>query len=68
VAQQLTLSSGVYPVVVRAAKNVDDMFDICIEAAKSSQFVKNNQLIVITAGIRTGVSGSTNLLKVHLVE
>lgn len=68
VAQQLTLPWGVFPIIVPASNNIDQMIDVSVAAAKQTGFIHNNDLVVITAGVRTGVSGSTNLLKVHLVE
>ena len=35
--------------------------------SKECGFVKDGDLVVITAGVPLGVSGTTNLLKVHLV-
>jgi pyruvate kinase len=64
IAQQLTISWGVIPVQVPPAHNIDEMFDLSIESAKKAGFVSTNDLIVITAGVRTGVPGSTNLLQV----
>jgi pyruvate kinase len=68
VARQLTLSWGVCPQVVPAADNIDSMIDVSVNAAKKTNLIKPNDLIVITAGVKTGVSGSTNLLKVHSVD
>jgi pyruvate kinase len=68
VAQQLTLQWGVHPVIVSPVKDIDSTLDVSVEAAKDKGFVRQNDLVVITAGVRTGVSGSTNLLKVHNVE
>lgn len=67
VAQQLTISWGVNPVLAPIAKNIDEMLDLSIEGAKKAGFVKENDLIVITAGVRTGVPGSTNLLQILTV-
>lgn len=68
VAQQLTISWGVNPVLAPSAANIDEMLDLSIEGAKRAGFIKENDLIVITAGVRTGVPGSTNLLQVLTVE
>lgn len=68
VAQQLTISWGVNPVLAPPAANIDEMLDLSIESAKKAGFIKENDLIVITAGVRTGVPGSTNLLQVLTVE
>ena len=68
VAQQLTLAWGVYPVIVPPAKNIDEMFDVATEAAKKTDIVKPGDLAVITAGVRTGIPGSTNLLQVLNID
>lgn len=68
IAQQLTISWGVNPVLAPPAQNIDEMFDLSIESAKKAGFVNVNDLIVLTAGVRTGVPGSTNLLQVLTVE
>lgn len=68
VALQLTINWGVYPVLVPQAPDIDSMLDVSVAAAKKFNFVGQNDLVVITAGVRTGISGSTNLLKVHYVE
>lgn len=68
IAQQLSISWGVNPVLAPPAQNIDEMFDLSIESAKKAGFVNVNDLIVLTAGVRTGVPGSTNLLQVLTVE
>lgn len=68
VARQLTINWGVYPVVVSRAENIDDLLEVSVAAAKRFNFIALGDLIVITAGVSTGVPGSTNLLKVHYVE
>jgi len=68
VARQLSINWGVYPILVPVADNIDYMFEVSVAAAKNHGFVSTGDLIVITAGVSTGVPGSTNLLKVHYVE
>ncbi len=67
VQRQMSLSWGVTPYLVKEAKSTDEMFDTGIEKALESGFVKNGELVVITAGVPVGVSGTTNILKVHIV-
>ncbi|AUG56626.1 pyruvate kinase [Acetivibrio saccincola] len=67
VRRQLSLSWGVYPYLVPEASCTDDMFDTGVEKALESKFVDNGDLVVITAGVPIGVSGTTNMLKVHVV-
>ncbi|MCL5292513.1 MAG: pyruvate kinase [Actinobacteria bacterium] len=68
VLRQTRLSWGVIPVKVPHSVNVDDMFDIAARAATESRFVKKEELIVITAGVRVNVPGTTNLIKVQRIR
>ncbi len=68
VAQQLSLSWSVYPVIVPQASTIDNMMDVSIEAAKNTGVINTNDLVVITAGVRTGIPGSTNLLQALYIE
>ena len=68
VANKLTISWGVYPIVVSLYYDIDSMLDVSVTAAKKSGLIQKDDLIVITAGVKTGTPGSTNLLKVHNVE
>lgn len=67
VQRQLALSWGVTPYLVCEASSTDEMFDKGVEKALESGFVQNGDLVVITAGVPIGVSGTTNILKVHIV-
>lgn len=67
VQRQLSLSWGVVPYLVKEASTTDDMFDMGVEKALQSGLVKNGDLVVITAGVPIGVSGTTNILKVQIV-
>lgn len=67
VHRQLMLSWGVIPFLVKEAYSTDEMFDMGVEKALESGLVKNGELVVITAGVPIGISGTTNILKVHIV-
>lgn len=67
VHRQLMLSWGVIPFLVKEAVSTDEMFDVGVEKALESGMVKNGELVVITAGVPVGISGTTNILKVHIV-
>ena len=67
VQRQLSLSWGVLPFLVLEASSTDEMFDVGVEMALESGLVRNGDLVVITAGLPIGMSGTTNILKVHLV-
>ena len=43
------------------------MFDHSVDMAVKAGLVSSGDLVVITAGVPLGISGTTNLLKVHVV-
>ncbi|MDP4117397.1 MAG: pyruvate kinase alpha/beta domain-containing protein, partial [Bacteroidota bacterium] len=67
VQRQMNLSWGVIPIMVDEKDNTDELFEHVVEVAREKGLVKNGDLVVITAGVPLGISGTTNLLKVHLV-
>ncbi|MBC8570818.1 pyruvate kinase [Zongyangia hominis] len=67
VYRQLALSWGVLPLLIEEKKNTDVLFDHSVEQAKKVGYVKDGDLVVITAGVPLGISGTTNMLKVHVV-
>lgn len=67
VARRLALTWGVYPALCRPTSTTDEMFAAAIEASLHNGFIKNGDLVIITAGVPVGVSGTTNLLRVHTV-
>ncbi|MEZ0536137.1 pyruvate kinase [Caldicellulosiruptoraceae bacterium PP1] len=67
VRRQLALSWGVYPFLSEYKSATDDIFEHSVNIAVKSGMVKNGDLVVITAGVPVGISGTTNILKVHVV-
>jgi pyruvate kinase len=65
--RKLNLIWGVYPVFGQECETTDEMFQSSIHAAISSPFVSQGDLIIITAGVPVGQSGTTNLMKVYVV-
>ena len=63
----LTLSWGVYPLLVPQSNNTDDMIDNAVSKALDHNLVKNGDLVTITAGAPVGIPGTTNLIKVDVV-
>jgi len=64
----LILKWGVIPFKVNAFKTVDEILQKAVEIAKETKLAKKGDIIVITAGSHTGVSGSTDLLKVARIK
>jgi pyruvate kinase len=67
VARRLALTWGVFPVMCRPTTTTDEMFSAAIEASLLSGYIKNGDLVLITAGVPVGLSGTTNLMRVHTV-
>ena len=67
VMRKLALEWGVYPVLAPESATTDEVISNSIEAAINSGYVKEGDLVVITAGIPVGLSGSTNLIKVQTI-
>lgn len=66
VCRQLNLSWGVVPLKIEEQKSADELFDHSVDRAMEQGIVKQGDLTVITAGVPLGVSGTTNLVKVHV--
>ncbi|MCL2562578.1 MAG: pyruvate kinase [Oscillospiraceae bacterium] len=67
VQRQLAISWGVVPCYGKNVASTDELFDIAVESAKSIGMVETGDLVVITAGVPSGKSGSTNLIKAQRV-
>lgn len=67
VARTLSLCWGVYPIVIKEAKVTDELIDRAIVGALKEDFVHEGDVVVVTAGIPLGVSGTSNLIKVHVI-
>lgn len=68
IINRLALAWGIEPYLVAAPTSVDMMFQEAVQLALKTGIARKSDLIVITAGIPMGKSGSTNLVKVHKVE
>lgn len=67
VCRQLNLSWGVTPLVIGEEEDTDELFESAVNAAEEAGMVETGDLVVITAGMPLGVSGTTNMMKVHVV-
>ncbi len=66
-ARQCTLVWGVYPVVREGNYTTDELLNNAVATALETERVEKGDLIIITAGVPTGESGTTNLMKLHLI-
>ncbi|KPV39918.1 pyruvate kinase [Alicyclobacillus ferrooxydans] len=67
VARRLTVSYGVYPVVIQDVKTTDEVLETAVQGALDAGFVSHGDLVIIVAGVPVGQRGTTNLLKVHTI-
>ncbi len=65
--RQLNLSWGVLPITSELRDNSDELFEHAVECAAKTNLLKTGDLVVITGGVPLGMSGTTNIMKVHLV-
>ena len=67
VYHQLNLSWGVIPLLIDEKESTDDLFDSAVDAAVHAGIIRDGELVVLTAGVPLGISGTTNMMKVHVV-
>lgn len=67
VCRQMSMSWGVVPLMCDEKDNSDALFSHAVEIAKNNKLVKKDDIVVITAGIPLGISGTTNMLKVEKI-
>jgi pyruvate kinase len=67
VCRQLSMSWGVTPVLFEEKQTSDELFEHAIEKAVETGIVKYGDLVVLTAGLPMGMSGTTNTLKVQTI-
>ena len=67
VYRQTNMSWGVVPILIEEKYSTDELIDHVINVAQEKGILSNGDLVVLTAGVPLGISGTTNLMKVHLV-
>jgi pyruvate kinase len=67
ISRSLSLVWGVHAQVGNDVSSTDEMLQLSVDEALKSGYVKNGDLVVITAGVPVGERGTTNLLKVHVI-
>lgn len=65
--RKMALVWGVIPLFGEKASTTDEMLDTTVEASVNAGYVKQGDLVIITAGVPVGETGTTNLLKVHML-
>lgn len=65
--RHLALSWGVHPILMPYANSTDELVDLSVKTSVEHGLLQSGDLVVVTAGVPVGVSGTTNMIKVHMV-
>ena len=68
VCRHMNMSWGVRPGILEEKTNTDELIEHAIEVSKQLGYVREGDLVVVTAGVPLGRSGTTNLVKVETVK
>lgn len=66
-SNKLSLVWGVIPLVIGTVENTDEIVDKSIAVVQARGALQCGDVAIITAGVPVGFSGTTNLIKVHVV-
>jgi len=66
--RELSLCWGVTPVLVPASKDTDEMLERSKKLPQELGMASTGEKIIIIAGVPIGIPGTTNLIKVEVVE
>jgi pyruvate kinase len=64
--QQMALEWGVIPLLVKEAQDVEDLWELSIDAARDGGVIEPGDRIVMTAGTSVNIPGTTNVIKVDV--
>ena len=67
VQRQLSMSWGITSLMMPLAHSTDELIEMSTALAKENGFLHNGELAVVTAGVPVGISGTTNMIKIHMV-
>jgi pyruvate kinase len=67
VRRGLMVNWGVQPIVAELPSTTDEMFELAANKAVDLGFAKEGDLILVTAGVPVGESGTTNMMKLQLI-
>ncbi len=68
VARRCSILWGVYPLLTEKQSSTDMEFEQSVRDSIKKGMIESGDLVVITAGVPIGISGTTNLIKVHIAQ
>ena len=67
VQRQLAISWGITPLMMALDHSTDELIEMSTSLAKENGYLHDGELAVVTAGVPVGVSGTTNMIKIHMI-
>jgi pyruvate kinase len=66
--RQLALEWGVTPLLISETNDVEELWRLAVDAARDAGIVAAGDSVVITAGTAVNIPGTTNVIKVDVVQ
>ena len=67
VQRQMALYWGVEPITMPRAENTDELGELAVQSSEKAGLIRHGDLVVITAGVPVGISGTTNMIRIQQV-
>ena len=67
-ARHMNMSWGLVPGLVEEQTDTDKLIETAIEKSLDMGILKHGDLVVVTAGVPLGISGTTNMMRVEIVK
>ena len=67
IRRQMALYWGLVPIMMERADSTDELVHSAIDTAEQAGLIKHGDLVVVTAGVPVGVSGTTNMIRIEQV-
>ena len=67
VQRQLAISWGITPLMMALAHSTDELIEMSTSLAKENGYLHDGERAVVPAGVPVGVSGTTNMIKIHMI-
>jgi pyruvate kinase len=66
--RMLSLIWGVTSIKVKQYTSTDEMISNYISIMKDKKYINKGDKVIVTAGVPIGISGTTNMIKIHVVD
>ncbi len=67
VRRQLNAYWGITPLMMDYAHSTDELINMSVAVTEKAGLARAGDTVVVTAGVPVGVSGTTNMIKVHML-